>query len=117
ELGTEPDYKEQQFEQTLNSYLNEKLGADNNLADTWTEAESPDGTEMAVAGSWTVLSVQQTSNAFIAPGALVNQDLSRRTADHTQDVLLAATATNSAVNLGGSVQTLGVTSEGGEDTT
>jgi len=106
DLGSGWLYKTKGFIANLTTYLDDTLGVDNNLADSWSQATSTgDGTGRApdynLAGSLTNLTLKQTSHAFISQGALINQS-----ATHTgqQNVFVLATGTSSSVNLGGSVQ-------------
>jgi hypothetical protein len=109
DLGPGWEVKTQGFVQNFTTYLDNSFGADANLADTWSQATTA-GAQEAVAGSFTNLTLNQTSNAYIAPGARVNQDPTLRTGG--QNVSVVATAINSSVDLGGSVQTPGIQGNG-----
>ena len=58
------------------TYLDNSFGLDNNLFDTWSQATSnnPERTTSRVAGSLTIDTLNQTSNASIGQGAQINQD-------------------------------------------
>jgi len=110
DLGTPFEYKATNlFEGNggLLTYLDQSFGLDNNLSDTWSQANSGnDSSTVAVAGSLTYETLNQTSTATIGQGAQINQDPSYRTG--SQDVSVLATGSNSSFNLGGSVQTPGL---------
>ena len=109
DLGPGWQFKSKSVVQNFTTYLDNSFGLDKNLADTWSQATSTNGTaKVAVAGSLTLLNLGQTSNAYIGQGAQVNQNASPTYRTGAQDVFVLATGTNSSVNLGGSVQTPGL---------
>ena len=109
DLGPSWEFKSKSVVQNFTTYLDNSFGLDKNLADTWSQATSNNGNaKVAVAGSFTLLTLDQTSNAYIGQGAQINQDNSPTYRTGAQDVFVLATGTNSSVDLGGSVQTPGL---------
>ena len=93
------------FSRAFTTYLDNASGIDNNFADTWSQATINAGAaEVGVDGSLTVLQLTENSNAYIATGALINQNTVQVPRSGRQNVNIVATLTNSSVNLGGSLQ-------------
>ncbi|HEV3085369.1 MAG TPA: hypothetical protein VGY66_36785, partial [Gemmataceae bacterium] len=115
DLGPGWLFKFKGFLANLTTYFDSSFGADNNLADSWSQATAlpsnpmDSGAQYALAGSFTLLTMNQTSTAYIGQGALINQDTSAKYVTGQQDVFVLATGTNSSVDLGGSVQFPGLT--------
>src|SRR5262249_59361937 len=65
------------------------------------------GAKVAVAGSMTIETLNQTSNALIDQNAQINQSTDPKYRTGNQNVFVLATGTNSSLNAGGSVQTPG----------
>src|SRR5262249_55843562 len=84
------------FLANLTGYLNENLGLDDNLVDTWSQS-SATGQKKSGAMSATVLVLAHTANAVIESGAKINQKTALRTGN--QDVIVQASSVNEAVNL------------------
>jgi hypothetical protein len=91
----------------LTTYLDGSFGFGTVADSSWSQATTK-GSKIGVAGSFTVLDLNEISNATIESGARVNQDTSPTYRTGDQNVLVVATATNSAVNLGGSIETPGL---------
>lgn len=94
---------------TVTTYLDSNLGLDNNLVDTWSQA-TVDGQKIGIAGSLTVLVMDQDATATIEDGARINQDGVFQTANPSsgKDVKVAAKSVDHTINLGGNFQTPGV---------
>ncbi|HEV8062517.1 MAG TPA: hypothetical protein VGP68_21740, partial [Gemmataceae bacterium] len=108
DLGPGWEFRAKNVVETFASYLDNAFGADNDLVDSWSQATNNSNAKVGVAGSFTLLTLNQTSNAYIAQGAQINQDTSPTYRTGNQDVFVVATGTNSSLNLSGSVQTPGL---------
>ncbi|RKY41296.1 MAG: hypothetical protein DRP85_06715, partial [Candidatus Makaraimicrobium thalassicum] len=100
-LGSPSVYKGKSFIKTLTSYLDDNLGVDNYLVDTWSQATAS-GQDLSLAGAVTVLDWNNISEAFIADGALINQDLAFRTGQ--QDVSVTASSVNEGLHFSGNIE-------------
>ncbi len=109
DLGPGWLYKANNVVSTFTTYLDASFGADNNLVDTWSQATATNASsKIAVAGSLTLLTLNQNSNASIATGAQINQNTASTYRTGAQNVVVMATGTNSSTDLGGSVQVPGI---------
>ena len=97
------------FVQNLTSYLNDNLGLDDNAVDSWSQSTA-DATDLSVAGSVTVLSLDQIAEAYIDQDALVNQNTTDvpRTVEQDQDVVVVALSVDEAVHLAGNIELPGL---------
>ncbi|MBS0265303.1 MAG: M10 family metallopeptidase C-terminal domain-containing protein, partial [Planctomycetes bacterium] len=107
------------FLSTLADYLDDNLGLDNNLIQSWTQANATGQKNASIAGSLTVVLFQHGAHARIEDGALINNlddttftvsgsptTLNFRTGK--QEVSVTATSESDAISLGGQFQTLGL---------
>ena len=101
-LGTHDNQIKQTFLANLTGYLNENLGLDDNLVDSWSQS-SATGQKATKVLSATVLLLNHTADATIKNGAQINQDLALRSAN--QDIVVLANSVNQAVNLVGNFKT------------
>ena len=109
DLGANPIYRLKNYSQTYTTYLDNSFGLDNNLFDTWSQATSNNSNaNIALAGSLTIETLDQNSNASINQEAQINQSTDPTYRTGTQNVFVLATGTNSSMNAGGSVQTPGL---------
>ncbi|QDV43852.1 Leukotoxin [Stieleria neptunia] len=98
-----------QFVSSVENVLDDNLGLNNNVVDTWTQARA-DGQAETAAGSATVLILDHTAKAIVKDGARINQDA---TVVHgEQHVVVAAKSVNETVNLSGNVRTAGLRGAG-----
>jgi hypothetical protein len=107
DLGARGDYKRTNFIANLTTYTDSNFGADNNITDTWTQSTAK-GAELSVAGAVTVLSLDHRARAWIAPGALINQDDDAAFRTGEQDVRIEATSVDQAVHFIGNIEVPGV---------
>ncbi len=84
--------------------FNNKLGLDT-LANTWSQSTAKDG-KVNVAGAVTVVDVHQSSDAYIADDAKVNQDvgLQHPIEKGERTVTVKAVNTDESVHFGGNIQ-------------
>ena len=107
------------FASTLADYLDDNLGLDNNLVQSWTQATATGQKKASIAGSIAVVMFEHDAHARIEDGALINQtdsttfplgsdtvSINFRTGD--QQVAVTATSESDAISLGGNFQTLGI---------
>jgi hypothetical protein len=60
------------FVPTLASYMNNNLGLNDNLIDTWSQATAKGDAKAAAAGAVTVIDLNQKADAVIKSGAKIN---------------------------------------------
>ncbi|MGB8168262.1 MAG: hypothetical protein WCF18_12265, partial [Chthoniobacteraceae bacterium] len=92
---------------TLTDYLDDNLGLDNNLVDSWTQATAEGQKKASIAGSVSVMNLDHTASARIQNGAQINQDTDTKYISGTQEVTVSAASENDTIDLGGSFKTLG----------
>ncbi|MDV6031965.1 MAG: hypothetical protein F9B45_18120 [Phycisphaera sp. RhM] len=107
-VGTQAQRKSTDFVKNITSYLNDNLGIDKGLADSWSQSVAG-GQKSVFGGSVTALVLDHEADAHIKSGAKINQNVAFRTA--AQAVIVEATSVNHAVNLGGNFQTPGITGQ------
>ncbi|BAS59688.1 hemagglutinin/hemolysin-like protein [Leptolyngbya boryana NIES-2135] len=90
-----------EFVSNLTGYLNSNLGLDEYIFDSWSQAAAKSQSKLAAAGAVTVLSLDQTSKAYIDQSAQINQNTSLRSDQQT--VLVEATSVNESVHFGGNI--------------
>ena len=82
----------------ISATANSNFGLQNGIFTSWAQANAT-GTKTAVGFSVNVVNIDNASHAWIAEGALVNQDVARRSGD--QNVTVQATNLVEAVHLAG----------------
>jgi hypothetical protein len=109
DLGPSWEFKAQSFIQGFSGFLDNRFGTGSSAADTWSQAIAVNpSAKLGNAGSFTYLALNETSTASIGQGAQINQSTDPAFRTGSQNVNVLATGTNSSLNLGGSVQTPGV---------
>lgn len=88
------------FVTNLTTYLNGDFGFSNWIANTWSQATAS-GSEVALAGSVTLLGLANIATATIKSDAQINQNADYRTGD--QDVVVSSVSHNETVNLAGNI--------------
>ncbi|EAR60225.1 type I secretion target repeat protein [Oceanospirillum sp. MED92] len=91
----------------LTTYLDDNLGLDNNLIDSWTVATA-EGQKLSIAGAGTAMFIEQDSDARIKSGAEINQRL--KSSGTPGDVVVTAASVNHLAALGGNFKTPGIAS-------
>ncbi|MBD1822859.1 DUF4347 domain-containing protein [Cyanobacteria bacterium FACHB-DQ100] len=98
------------FVSNLTGYLNNNLGLDNYIFDSWSQATASAESKLAAAGAVTVLSLDHTSKAYIDQNAKINQDTTLRSDQQT--VTVESNSINESVHFGGNIALPGVSWNG-----
>ena len=98
--------KSANFIGNLAGYFNGKLGLDEYVFDSWSQATASTAATLAAAGAVTILTLDHDSKAYIDSGALINQDTSLRSGQ--QNVTVKAISVNESVHFGGNLAMPGI---------
>ena len=97
------------FVPNLASYLNDNLGLNDNLIDTWSQATAKGDAKTGIAGAITVVDLNHKAEAVIKSGAKINEGV---TGNGDRTVNVTASSTSMLVNLGGNIQLPGINTSG-----
>ncbi|RZJ24976.1 MAG: hypothetical protein EOO54_07790, partial [Haliea sp.] len=112
DMGSPATSVSKAFVANLTTYLNNNLGLDDHLVDSWSNA-TVEGQAKAGAGSFSVMVLNHDAAATIKGGALINQDTDGFTGNDTfrsglQSVVVDASSVAHMVNLVGNLKVPGV---------
>ena len=96
---------------TFVGYLDDNLGLDTYVFDSWSQSTAAAGAETTLGGAVavTVLQMSHNTKAYIGDNVKINQDASLRSGQ--QNVVVNAISINESVNFSGNIQFPGITGD------